>query len=138
MRRGETPSGVSTPPQKGTSSQWVKDINRAILRAKARGQDVKEEKKPEATVVVPYVKGTTDRIGRMLRKLNVRTVFGTHWKVSNMLRSPKDPLPVLHTSGVYRIPCSCGLSYVGQTGRSIEVRLKEHQADLAHGRIERT
>ena len=34
-------------------------------------------------------------------------------------------------AGVYRIPCSCGKVYIGETGRDLTTRLKEHKA---HGR----
>jgi hypothetical protein len=33
----------------------------------------------------------------------------------------------LKTPGVYRIPCECGRVYIGQTGRSVDIRLKVHQ-----------
>jgi hypothetical protein len=39
----------------------------------------------------------------------------------------------LRTSGVYRIPCECGRVCIGQTGRSVDIRLKEHQR---HNRLE--
>ncbi|KAL1110151.1 hypothetical protein AAG570_008228 [Ranatra chinensis] len=39
--------------------------------------------------------------------------------------SVKDPLP-LKTSGVYEIPCCCGESYIGQTGRLVSTRIQEH------------
>jgi hypothetical protein len=29
-------------------------------------------------------------------------------------------------SGIYSIPCECGKVYVGQTGYSIKMRVKEH------------
>ena len=29
--------------------------------------------------------------------------------------------------GVYRIPCECGVVYIGETGRNLSVRLKEHK-----------
>ena len=41
----------------------------------------------------------------------------------------------MHHKGVYKTPCSCGDAYIGETGRSIEIRLKEHSADLRHERI---
>jgi hypothetical protein len=31
------------------------------------------------------------------------------------------------TPDVYRIPCECGKVYIGQTGHSVDTRLKEHQ-----------
>jgi hypothetical protein len=33
----------------------------------------------------------------------------------------------LKAAGIYRIPCEYGKAYVGQTGRTIEARLKEHR-----------
>jgi hypothetical protein len=49
-------------------------------------------------------------------------------KVSSFIRPVKDNLG-LRTPGVYRNPCECGKVYVGQTGRSVDTRLKEHQPD---------
>jgi hypothetical protein len=46
-----------------------------------------------------------------------------------MLRSVKDDLG-LKVPGVYRISCECGKVYVGQTGRSIETRCKEHMKHI--------
>jgi hypothetical protein len=43
----------------------------------------------------------------------------------HMLRSAKDKLG-LKIADLYCIPCKCGEVYVGQTGRTIETRSKEH------------
>jgi hypothetical protein len=47
----------------------------------------------------------------------------------NMLRSVKDDLG-LNVPGMYQIPCECGKVYMGQTGRSIETRCKEHRRHI--------
>lgn len=58
-------------------------------------------------------------------------------KVGQRLRSMKDSLG-LHVPGVYKIPSSCGGIYIGQTGRSIEVRWKEeHRRYLCLGQTEK-
>lgn len=36
--------------------------------------------------------------------------------------------------GVYFIPCSCGTSYIGETDRPINQRIKEQVVDIKHGR----
>jgi hypothetical protein len=53
-------------------------------------------------------------------------------KISNFLRSVKDDLG-LKMLGVYSIPCECTQVCIGQTGRSIDTRLKERQR---HVRLE--
>ena len=37
----------------------------------------------------------------------------------------KDKINPLQQSGVYKIPCSCGTSYIGQTGQSFEARIND-------------
>jgi hypothetical protein len=36
----------------------------------------------------------------------------------------------LKTPGVYSVPCECGQVYIGQTGRSTETSIKEHQRHI--------
>jgi hypothetical protein len=50
-------------------------------------------------------------------------------KLSSLLRPVKDHLG-LRTPGVYRIPCECGRVYIGRTGRSVDIRIKEHQRHI--------
>ena len=40
----------------------------------------------------------------------------------------KDPLPTKQlTNVVYKVPCDCGLVYIGETKRRLETQLKEHK-----------
>jgi hypothetical protein len=54
-------------------------------------------------------------------------------KVASFLRPVKYDMGQ-KTPGVYSIPCECGQVYIGQTGGSIDTRIKEHhqQIRLAH------
>ena len=40
--------------------------------------------------ILPYVKGITDRIGRILNKHNIRTIFKSPKKIGQILRNSKD------------------------------------------------
>ena len=55
-----------------------------------------------------------------------------------MLDFAKDAIERNLYKGVYAIPCSCGMRYVGETGRSIKARIKEHMADIKHGRTKQS
>ncbi|XP_039303910.1 uncharacterized protein LOC120357487 [Solenopsis invicta] len=79
------------------------------------------------TAVLPYLQGTTERIGRLLSKHNIRVIFKPQKKIAQLLPNPKDQRPSLETSGVYKISCVCGKVYIGETGRKISTRIKEHQ-----------
>lgn len=84
-----------------------------------------QTEQPSKRAFLPYMKGVTDRIGKVLKRHNIKTIFRPPKKIGQYLRSVKDKVP-LQTPGVYAVPCSCGLFYIGQTKRSIQVRLKEH------------
>jgi hypothetical protein len=43
---------------------------------------------------------------------------------------PTKDAPGLRTPGIYNIPCECGKVYIGQSGRSIELRIKEHERHI--------
>ena len=63
---------------------------------------------------------------RELRKLGYWTAFYPVTQVSN-LSNLKDPIPRMKKSGVYKIQCSCGDRYVGQSGRTFAKRFREHE-----------
>ena len=54
-----------------------------------------------------------------------------------MLMRPKDPVPQEERVGVvYKIPCrDCSQTYVGQSGRTLAMRLKEHQRAVRNGDV---
>jgi len=44
---------------------------------------------------------------------------------------PKDTVnPAKQDGVVYRIPCECSKVYIGETGRSMQERIKEHNRDI--------
>ena len=45
-----------------------------------------------------------------------------------MFFKSKDAIPTLERSGVYQLKCECSAVYIGQTGRKLRDRLKEHIA----------
>jgi hypothetical protein len=61
-----------------------------------------------------------------MRKHDIRTISIPQRKTAQTPRSAKDGLKP-KVPGVYRIPCECGKVYVGQSGRLIKTRCKEHQ-----------
>ena len=86
-------------------------------------------------IVLPYIRGTTDKIEKILRRRNLKVCFSPPNSIRNMLDFSKDPIEPKLLQGVYAIPCSCGKVYIGETYCSIKTRLKEHNTDIHHGRI---
>jgi len=81
------------------------------------------------SVGLPYVSGLSQHLSRVFRAQDIHT----YHKPYNMLRSilvhPKDRTPTEKKTGVVNdITCNdCGEHYVGETARTLEKRLGEHQ-----------
>ena len=82
------------------------------------------------SVSLPYIKGCSERISRVLKRFNIKSHYKPLNKLSNIFGLPEDPVEQSKKCGVvYEVPCGdCDRVYVGQAGNSLETRLKQHQA----------
>jgi hypothetical protein len=103
-----------------------RQIHRALNRCLHLPQPDNE---PHSVAFLPFVGTVFNHISRMLARHNIKSVGLPHLKLSSLLRSVKDHLG-LRTSEVYKIPCERSRVYIGQTGRSVDIRLKEHQRHI--------
>jgi len=88
-----------------------------------------KENKPVSTAYLPYTQTTFGRLSRMLAKHNIKSVALPHRKISSYLPPFKEAIG-LRIPGIYRIPCECGIVYIGQSGRTIQHRIKEHSRHI--------
>jgi len=65
----------------------------------------------------------------MLAKYNIKSVAIPLKKISSYMPPTKDA-QVLRTPGIYKIPCECGKVYIGQSGRSVQLRIKQHERHI--------
>ena len=91
----------------------------------------------KATVVLPYIKGISEVLRRCLQQQGVRTVFKSDTTLRSHLVRLKDALePTKQDGVVYKIPCECSKVYIGETGRAMQDRLKEHDRDIRLARTQ--
>ena len=97
-------------------------------------QDTPQEVKGYA--VLPYVKGVTERVRRVLSQQNIKVATKPVNTIRQIVSKPKDRVEDLKKTGViYQIPCSdCTTVYIGETGRALHTRRAEHERNvrLAH------
>ncbi|KAL9980999.1 hypothetical protein ACROYT_G009651 [Oculina patagonica] len=112
-----------------------------------RAKKITKTKKPSAsaepttefksTAVLPYVKGLSEQLRRCLQQQGVRAVFKSETTLRSHLVRPKDAVdPTKQDGVVYRIRCECGKVYIGETGRPMRERIKEHDRDIRLARIQ--
>ena len=72
-----------------------------------------------------------ESLRRCLEQQGIRTVFKSETTLRSHLVRPKDTVDPAKQDGVaYRIPCECGKVYIGETGRSMHERIKDHDRDI--------
>ena len=88
-----------------------------------------EEDNTKAVTSIPYVRGVSEKIKRICSKVGIRVMFRSGRTLRSLLTKVKPRMdPTDATGVVYRIPCmDCDRSYIGETCRTLNVRLKEHQ-----------
>ena len=108
-------------------------------KAQERNQE-KEKKNRYRRITIPYVSGLSEEIRREMKRLEIPISFKAYKTIRQHLGHPKDPFSKEEQSGViYRIKCKeCDGEYIGETGRQLKVRMKEHQADVRYGRTQRS
>ncbi|CAK1589319.1 unnamed protein product [Parnassius mnemosyne] len=128
--------GICDSKHLAAELQHVKQVlhdNKLRIPRLRHSDRVKPATVERVPAVLPYVRGVTDKIGYILKRASIRTFFKPPKKISQFLPSVKCNIP-LQDAGVYKLDCECGLSYIGQTKRSIKTRVKEHIADVKHQR----
>jgi hypothetical protein len=109
--------------QNGYSHQQIQQAMKPATRTN------KTEDKPKSTAYLPYTQTTYGRLSRMLAKHNIKSVAIPPRKISSYIPPTKDA-PGLRTPGIYKIPCEGGKLYIGQSGRSIQLCIKEHERHI--------
>ena len=96
-----------------------------------------DDVRPRTSVTLPYIGGLSEAIRWILRPLEIQVVFHPLTTLCQLLVQPKDLVPMEEQKGVvYYIPCTdCPKVYIGQTGRCLKLRLKEHHCALKNGDV---
>ena len=86
-------------------------------------------------ITLPYVRGLSEAVCRVLAPLGLKVSFRPNTTLKQLLVRPKDRNPTEELAGVvYQVPCAnCPASYVGQTGRCLGKRMKEHRKAVEPG-----
>ena len=79
------------------------------------------------SVCIPYLGTTSHQIERILASFGIKVYHCSNQKVYQLLYTHKDLTDTNLKPGIYRIPCTCGKVYIGETGRNLKIRQKEHK-----------
>lgn len=80
---------------------------------------------------INYVSGMSNKISNNFRKLGINCISVNKNNLAKVLVNNKEKSPKNQKSGIYKICCNeCDATYIGQTGRSLQNRIKEHRNSI--------
>ena len=99
---------------------------------------VKQKTEYQSSVCLPYIGSASHKIERILKQAGIQVYHSSGNKLFHALCTHKDSVNEFQKPGVYRIPCECGLVYIGETGRNLSLRLKEHKTNCEKCELEKS
>ncbi|CAN7950138.1 unnamed protein product, partial [Ixodes hexagonus] len=113
------------------------------LRAKA-SPCPEEARRTQKFAVVPYLHKTAHNLKKIASRIGTKVVFSAPDKLAKLshltnpfrkasvgcVKKHRSPFVACVEGVVYQIPLSCGKKYVGQTGRCLNDRLREHNLNV--------
>lgn len=92
-----------------------------------------EEDEPKRVLVLPYCENFSHLVSKFKQYFNISLVFSNMFSLNKFLIKNS---PVTDTGCVYKIPCtSCSKIYIGQTGKPLENRIKQHKYSIRSGQV---
>ena len=120
----------------GYPENFVKKVMQKKRRRQAEPGEVTEQQK--TFVKIPYVRGVSEQISKLLRPKGIQVAHSAARLKSRLVKAKDGFDPKKKKGTVYRISCSCGSVYIGESGRPRDVRLKEHVADIKYARLDKS
>ena len=71
-----------------------------------------------------------------MKEDGIQVYHSSEHKLFRSLCTHEDGITEFQKPGVYRIPCECGLVYIGETGRNLSLRFKEHKTNCEKAELE--
>ena len=109
----------------------IKRVQRRLKKEGAAKAIPKPKQDDDITAIaaIPYVPGISEAVSRILAPLRIKTAMGAQQRKWSLMKSGKDLLPSESQPGViYALGCrDCPKVYIGETGRTVKQRVKEHK-----------
>ncbi len=109
------------------------DHGNIVVRTGEDGQ-VAQRRRP--VMVLPYVPGTSDKLRKLGAQYGLKTWFAYPGRLTDMFSAYRGRLHYSKArDSVYSIVCSCGVEYIGESGRNLKVRVAEHMRNSSKSAI---
>ena len=117
--------------ENGYSRERLETMINEVKRKSTRNDDEREIDQKQ-TVILPWIPNTSLKLKKAYKKAGYKVAFKSGKNLRSLLTSKnKTKLPKNSYPGVYKIPCSCGITpYRGETKKKISTRIQEHRKNV--------
>ena len=114
---------------------FVVPENRALQPLPTNTAATGDASKPVNSIVkLPWIPRLGPKLRKIFKRQNIKTIFTSTPNLQSILCNNKSKLPINSQAGVYKLDCSCGATYIGETKKKVATRLEEHQRDIRNGK----
>jgi hypothetical protein len=115
----------------------IKSTKKSVSNKKVLTKKQHSLASPKSFVSLPWIPGISPKLRTVFKNAGYAPVFKSPKNLQNLLSSKNKPtLPVNSYPGIYKLECSCGKCYIGETGLKISSRILQHQTSAQHGKGE--
>jgi len=120
QRQNEKRRVISDLEANGYPESFIKSVG----ESNRTSTQPRPQENPKAYASIPYVKGVSECIQRILSRENIRTAFKPVQTLGNFFKKPKDQPTKEQLKGiVYKVTCrTCFFTYVGESRRNWKSR----------------
>jgi hypothetical protein len=105
-------------------------IDNTIKQSKHKNNSDAKQKWVSFTFSGNYVRTIT----KLFKNTNIKIAFKTNNTIGNILKE-RTTTNKYEQTGIYKLTCTeCNKAYIGQTGRTLEIRYKEHIRSIMYNR----
>ena len=126
-RREETKRVKAVLRDNNYPLSFIQDCERALTKQPT-------ENNFNGFVVLPYVQGVSEKIGRILKQQKVKVAYKPQLTIKSLFPRPKeqDDSDRQKSGIVYKINCTqCNFVYYSETERPLKTRIAEHKKAVA-------
>ena len=117
-------------------------IEKTIREALTENRELNRTNEKEENMIsmyLPYEKGISENIQRISKGFNVKVIHKKNKSLKNIVNTPclTNETPMDQQGVVYKVKCGeCEKFYIGETGRKLRTRLREHEKDASSDKKE--
>ena len=119
--------------ENGHSRKHLEEVAKSYRPPDEQPTTQEENTSKTSVVKIPWIPRLGPKLRAAYKKYGIKTVFTSGPNLNTILCTNKCKLPINSQPGVYKLDCSCGSAYVGETKKHIATRAAEHQRDIFNG-----